>query len=489
MTLVRQTATYFVANAGSAAFGLLNVVVFTRLFGPAEYGVYVIGNGLAAILGALLFTWLKQAILREEAKADGTDIRGTVLLGFGLSCLAFPVIYIVASRLVALEGRAVAASILLALCVGFFELGQELLRARLQAGLYMRATLVRAVLVSAFGVAVTFFAGGLGLLLSGAAAYLASAGLTLRGVWTGAKLRLRDPRLWPLAVWGFPLTVSISVLALSSAIDRFIVAHILGAAAAGEYGASVDLVRQALIIPAISASSAFVPMAVRLLANEGPAATRRHLDDCLELLLAVTLPACIGFAVTAPHIADLILGPDFRPTAHAIMPIVAVAVVFQIATQQYLHIGFLLANRNVFYIVNTASTLAFNVVATSLLIGVLGVAGAAWGRVATEAFGFLNALILARWAFPMPLPPLRIARVAAAVAVMAVVVAALDRLLPAALDRVSLALLIPAGALAYVAACWVLDVAQVRARLGRTLAARFGAGQGAGALQPGERQG
>jgi len=108
-------------------FGLLNVVVFTGC-SAGRIGIYVIGNSLAAILGAVLFTWLKQAVLREEAKADGTDIRGTILLGFLLSCLTFPVLYLVASCFVGMDGRAIAASIVLALCVGFFELGQELLR-------------------------------------------------------------------------------------------------------------------------------------------------------------------------------------------------------------------------------------------------------------------------------------------------------------------------------------------------------------------------
>ena len=37
------------------------------------------------------------------------------------------------------------------------------------------------------------------------------------------------------------------------------------------------------------------------------------------------------------------------------MPIVAVAVVFQILTQQYLHASFLLSGRNSFYLINTAS--------------------------------------------------------------------------------------------------------------------------------------
>ena len=464
MNLVRQTSIYFLANIASAVFGLVNVVLFTRLMGTSDYGVFILGSGFANIVGALLYTGLKQAVLREEAKADGTDIRATVLLGFFVTAASFPILCLIGSFVFGLDGRAILAVLAFALAVGFFELGQELARAHQRAVRFMWSTMLRAVLVSLFGIAVAAAGGGgPALLASSAAAYLVSAALVLRPVWRGTKLRLRDPNLLPLLTWGLPLTLSITVLSLSNVMDRFVVAWFLGEGAAGQYGAAVDLVRQALIIPAVSASSAFVPMAVRILANDGVEATRRHLDDCLELLMAVALPSCVGFALVAPHVADLILGPAFRETAHVVMPIVAVAVIFQIILHQYLHISFLLGNRNGFYIVNTLATLAFNIVAAVILVAGFGQIGAAWSRLAAEVFGVLNAVFLARRAFAMPVARARLARVGAAVTAMALVVAALDHL-GGADGKVMLGLLIAAGGLTYVAACWGLDVANMRAR-------------------------
>ena len=37
-----------------------------------------------------------------------------------------------------------------------------------------------------------------------------------------------------------------------------------------------------------------MPMAVQILANRGPDATREHLRECFELILAITLPAALG---------------------------------------------------------------------------------------------------------------------------------------------------------------------------------------------------
>jgi len=98
------------------------------------------------------------------------------------------------------------------------------------------------------------------------------------------------------------------------------------------------------------------------------------------------------------------------------------------------------------------------------LIQRLGAVGAAWGRLAAEAFGFFSALLLTRWAFPMPVPLLRMARVMLATLVMAVVVRSLELGLTLT-DKDALAILLPSGLFSYVAMCWALDVAKCRHRL------------------------
>jgi len=103
-------------------------------------------------------------------------------------------------------------------------------------------------------------------LVSSALAYLVAALAFTRDTWSGTVLRFDGARLLSLAKAGLPLTLSLTLLAMSSVIDRFIIAHLLGPAYAGQYTAGVDLVRQALIIPAVSAAAAYFPLAVQILA-------------------------------------------------------------------------------------------------------------------------------------------------------------------------------------------------------------------------------
>ena len=466
--LFGQTAINFAANVFSAAFGLINVVVFTRLFAPAEFGTYVLGLGFGTIASTFMTTWLRLPIMREQARGDGTDIRGIIVPGLLISCLAAPITFL-GAMLIGLDSGPALAAAGLAVAISFFDTGQDLLRARLRAFTVMKAVIVRAVMVSVLGIAVSLLSqSGVFLMVSSALAYLLAAWAFSRDVWGGAIVHFDGPRLFGMAKAGIPLTVSLTLLALSSVIDRFIIAHLIGPGAAGQYSAGVDLVRQALIIPAVSASAAFMPLVVQVNANQGPEAARSHLEDCLEFLLAIMLPACIGFAVVSGHIANVILGPDFRSMAVEVMPIVSVAVIFQIMSYQYLHISFLLSERNTFYLVNTGSALAVNLVASYLLIQHYGAGGAAWGRLVAEVFGFFCALLLTRWAFPMPVPYLRLTRVLIATIVMAIVVRSLELALHLG-DKDALAVLLPVGIVTYLTMCWLLNIAKSRYRLNRGL--------------------
>lgn len=464
--LLGQSAINFLANVFSAAFGLLNVLIFTRWFSPADYGVYVIGAGFATVVSSLQSSWLRLPIMREQARADGTDVRGHVATGFALSCMVAPITFGF-GRLVGLSAEAAIASALFAVSLSYYDIVQELLRARLQAFTLMKATMIRAVLVPCLGIIFTSFGhSGILLLASTTLAYLLAALLFTQNVWRGVRLEFDRSRLRALALSGIPLTISLTLLAISSVIDRFVVSYLLGSAQAGEYTAGVDLIRQTLIIPAVSLAGVFFPLSVKTLANRGVDAVRKHLEECLELLAAATLPAAVGLAVISPHVANLVLGPGFRSVAMMTMPIVSVAVIFQILTYQYLHISFLLSNRNAFYLVSTGFTVTANIAIAFLLVYRFGSVGAAWARLAAELLGFVCAVALTRWSFPIPLSFPRLPFVLLATMAMATTVKGLDMLLVGT-DGFSLAVEIPIGVVVYLAICLITNVANSRNYLQR----------------------
>ena len=461
--LIGQAGINLSANILSALLGLLSVFFFTRLFSPHDYGIYLLGVGFASVVSTFLAGWFRNLILSGHARNDGTDVRGLVISGYLVCCLLIPVAWAL-GRLAGLGALASVAAVGLAVAIGLFELTQDLVRARLLAITAMRATLVRAAAALGLGVIVALFSpNGVLLLLASALACLLAVAVQSRA-WRGTSFTFDRSTLLSAAKQGLPLTLSLTLLAISSVTDRFVIANLVTPAEAGKYIAGLDLVRQTLMMPAISAAAVFFPLAIKIHASEGPAAVRSHLTECVELLLSITLPACLGFAMIAPHVANVILGADFRELAAQTMPIVAVAVVFQILTQQYLHASFLLSGRNSFYLINTASIIVVNIVLSCLFVSKDGTIGAAWARLGADLFGFAGALLLSRRAFPIPLPLGRLALTAIAGLVMALIVGTLDRSLHVS-DLTACCILVATGTASYVLLCWLLDVSRARSRL------------------------
>ena len=77
--LIGQASINLSANILSALLGLLSVIVFTRLFSPHDYGIYLLGVGFAAVVSTFLVGWFRNLILSGHARNDGTDVRGLVL--------------------------------------------------------------------------------------------------------------------------------------------------------------------------------------------------------------------------------------------------------------------------------------------------------------------------------------------------------------------------------------------------------------------------
>jgi O-antigen/teichoic acid export membrane protein len=247
--LIRQAGINLAANVTSALLGLLSVSMFTRLFSPQDYGTYLLGTGFATVVSVFLVGWFRNLALSGHARNDGTDVRGLVLAGYLLCCLAAPVAYGTGLS-IGLDGTAALAAIVLAMAVGLFELSQDLLRARLESVAVLMATLVRAIAVLGLGAAVALLhPTGLALLMAAALAAVVAMLVQARQAWGGTTIMFDRARLAAVARQGLPLTVSLTRLAVSGVTDRFMIANLIVAADAGKYVAALDLVRQTLMLP------------------------------------------------------------------------------------------------------------------------------------------------------------------------------------------------------------------------------------------------
>ena len=186
--LIGQASINLSANVLSALLGLFSVFVFTRLFSPHDYGVYLLGVGFASVIAVFLVGWFRNLVLSGHGRNDGTEVRGVVLSGYLIACLTAPAAYGL-GRLMGLDETAAIAAVALSIAVGLFELTQDLLRARLRALAAMKTTLVRASFALGLGVAVTLLGKtGVLLLISSTLAYLLAVLVQSRAAWQGTVL-------------------------------------------------------------------------------------------------------------------------------------------------------------------------------------------------------------------------------------------------------------------------------------------------------------
>jgi O-antigen/teichoic acid export membrane protein len=418
--LIRHASHYLSSSMVSAAFGLLSVVVFTRALSDAEYGIYVIGTSTAGILSAILFAWIRLSVLRFQSEGKTVDIRATALCAYGLAATASPLFLSAAALFTSASTTRILATAVFTLGLGLFDISQEISKAQQKTRTFMAGAVLRA--CSAFLLclaSVAFGFGGIGQLAAAGAAYFLTSAVLSRSILSGPLASVDTTQLKRFVRYGVPIALSGLVYSFHAALDRLIVAGVLGEAAAGQYGAAADLVRQIILVPATSVASAALPLAVAAFAQGGIVAARPHLERSAELLFAVLLPATVGLALVSADVANLVLGPDFRATAGAIMPILCFAWLFQAISQSFVHTSFHLAQRPSLLACHGAATLAINVVATIILASRFAFVGAALALVLSEACGTLLGLMLTRFACPLPLVPAKLLRIAFGTAVMA----------------------------------------------------------------------
>jgi O-antigen/teichoic acid export membrane protein len=462
---------YLVGYIAPAFVGFLAMIVYTHLLSPSEYGVYVIGTGIAGIISTVFFTWIRQSVSRYQASHPDLDLRpeaavayrGTVIV---ILCLA------PAALLIARPDFSVgvlAGSALLSLSLTAFEISQEFRRAKLNPLRFMTIAVMRSGLALGLGyVAIKLGGGGLGLLVAMGASFLIANLLTVPRDVAKAQRGFSTDHLMQFLRYGLPFSLGAIAISLHAALDRLGVAYLLGPSGAGYYGLASDIARQLIVLFGASVAAAMFPVVFRTLAQSGAAATRERLKEGMELLLAIVVPAAAWLSICSNVIAGTLLGSEFQATVAVLLPLVALARMLGAVNQYYLQISFQLAEKPLLQVAHDISILTLNLGLLFPLTLTFGLPGTAMAVLIAEGVGILIGTALSRRGFRLPLNGPGIVRVGAATSVMAIVAYGAQTLVG---QHGLGALIITAASsgLAYAGAAVLLDVAGIRTMLASLL--------------------
>jgi O-antigen/teichoic acid export membrane protein len=465
--LLRHSAIYLVARFVPSVLGLLGIAIYTRLLSPADYGLYALVVSGAGLAQVWLFEWLRLSVLRflprrEEGRAElVSSLAAGFLIAAGCAGgLAFAAL--------ALFGRVVPHGVLelgtlLLLAQGLFGVTAAMTWADLAPQRFALMALSTAILMLALGVLALWL--GLGPLGLVGAQIIALVVAVLRPL-ARERRHLRLPAIRRAVIsrcwrYGLPLSIASGFGLAVMNSDRFMIASLLGTGATGGFAAAYELARNPVGALLSAISQAAVPLAINRLERGGADAARAQLQRNLTFLLAIGLPATAGIALVAGDLVAVVLGVEFRDTAAALIPWIALAALLHGITAYHFDLAFQLAQ-------NTVPMACISMMAALLNLGLnywwiqaLGVVGAAYASVVSYIFALACSVVWGRRVFALPRPDSDVLKIAGATVVMAAAVWAV----PAPVSAWALGVRVLTGAVVYGATIWALDVGGLRGTL------------------------
>jgi O-antigen/teichoic acid export membrane protein len=468
--LIKYSLLQLVGKFVPGAIGFVLVALLTRLLSPHEFGVFGLTTALVQLIVLAAFAWIGLAVMRlATGHADDPRFRASALAVFGtataviagagaLFCFA-PF----ASGYAAIVGTAVFGGIVFAL----FDFRGAFYAAACDFVTPMALGIGRAVVASLAAIAVAYYGwGGLGVSLASSLAALCLIVFACRPFLRPAAVDAENVRR--IYAFGFPLAGGLSLIAVSSWSDRFVLDAYSGSAVVGLYAAATAIVQNTLQLAANAIGSTALPLAVLAHENDGPEGGDRQLGRNLVTLLGVLLPAAIGLCVLAPNVAQVLVGPEYRDALVALTPLLVGAALLSGIRGNCVDHCFHLTGTTWHLFALAALMAIINLMLLALLVPPYGHIGAGIAALVTAAAGLCYGVVAARRIYRTHIPFREIGKVIGAAAVMAAVLAPLARF--RGID--ALALQLTAGLGAYLAAVLAFNPLNLRGAASLALSRR-----------------
>jgi O-antigen/teichoic acid export membrane protein len=412
----RQIIGYVPSNVIPAIVSIVMVYAYTRLLSPAAFGSYSYVFSAVLVLQMSLFYALPIAVMRffPGAARDGRryGLLKEAYLVFYAMCFAVVVIGVCAGLMVPLPAEyRLAAWLALPMLLfrSLVQLNQSVNRSGNLMLRYNTVECLHAVLGFGLGLAALHLVGHgpeaiiLGLLSAAVVCssfdvrLLASPFRRTAGVLDRAELVRLVEYAWPL------VAVAATAVILQNS-DRFLLGSLAGASVLGIYAVAYNVVERPTTLICSSISTATFPLVVQVLENQGREAARLQAGRNGIALLAVTLPACAGLALTADHIAACLVGPDFRSGVAALLPIMSFAALARGVRSHFIDHAFHLSGRPLLMLWTYGPATLMNIALNIYVVPRYGMLGAAWTALFCQGATVVGGWLLGTSLFPVWLP-------------------------------------------------------------------------------------
>lgn len=464
--VLSHAAVYLVARGLPGVVSFFAIPLFSRLLDPAGYGRYALVLATVNVLYALLFQWMRLALVRYLAAAgdNAGRLQSTLMTAMGALVLATGGLAATVCVLpFTSEWRDVILACWAVLAVqATFELACEYARGMLRPWQFMRMQLARSLAFVALGVALVMAGAGWWGPLAGMATGMAAAVVfAWPRDWKAVRPAIDWTMLKGLALYGLPLSLTVALTVVIGTSDRYLIAWLMGEDAAGLYAVAADFTGQTVTLLMTSIHLAMFPVAVRAWERGGAAEACQRMRANASLLLAVGVPCVVGLVVLAPGISNCFLGRNFRGAAAGIIPVVALGTFLAGLKAYHFDAAFQFVHRTLSQVWIVLIAAVLNIALNLVAIPRWGILGAAWASVIAFIVAITLTVLVGRRHVALPLPAGACVRIVLAGGLMGLLLAPWrGHVAPGAL-----ALQIVAGAAVYGACLIATDFLGLRAQL------------------------
>ncbi len=240
--------------------------------------------------------------------------------------------------------------------------------------------------------------------------------------------------------------------------DQFMLGTISGAEALGIFAVAYSLVDRPTTLICSSVTTATFPLVVQVLENQGKEAARIQNGRNGIALLAMSLPACVGLALTSDYIAATLVGSAFRAGVAALLPIMCYTALARGLRAHFIDHAFHLSGRPLMMLWTYVPATILNIAVNLYVVPRYGMFGAAWTAFACQWLTVVAGWFVGTSLFPVWLPLWQTLRCLLAVVPM---IAGLT-LIRFPLTWYGLIAAVTLGSALYIVSALLLDVGQVR---------------------------
>lgn len=414
--MYRQIIGYIPSNVIPALVSVLMIYAYTRLLSPEAFGSYSYVFSAVLVLQTSLFYALPIALMRFfpaavlAGRRDGL-LKEAYVLFLGMSFAVCAIGVSVSLLLPLPPAYRIAAWLAMPMLLfrSLVQLNQAVNRSANLMWRFNSIECLHAVLGFGLGIAALYVVGHgpeaiiLGLTLAAVVCAAFDVKL-LASPFRPTAGALDRGELLRLVEYSWPLVAVAATSMILQNSDRFLIGSLAGAGMLGIYAVAYNLVERPTTLICSSITTATFPLVVQVLEHEGREAARIQAGRNGIALLAVTLPACVGLALTADYIAASLVGPEFRQGVAALIPIMSFTALARGLRAHFVDHAFHLSGRPLLMLWTYGPATAVNIALNVYVVPRYGMMGAAWTALFCQGLTLVGGWFLGTSLFPVWLP-------------------------------------------------------------------------------------